>query len=122
MKKVHIVIILSALLLGVAFITCPSADDHREALKNAISAATQEEISTGEENQSLSSMLGTFLSDGLTSILTNNMLQVQKYGIFSLGRISGHDDIITVGVFNYVFTPSKNTIREKLRDFTEFDD
>ena len=89
-----------ALLIGIAclstlIITCPSAENHREAIKTVCNESLQ------ESDNLLVSMLGSYLLD----TIAQEMISTHNYFIFSTGSI-GYDDeshLASIGILWHVF-------------------
>jgi len=99
------------------FVTCPKENDHKEAICLAINKAVDEKL--GESSLSLS---GLFTYGGKLAIkkgaelFIDSTIEVESYGLLSIGRYTfdGHNNVISVGMFNHVFTMSKDDILEEV--------
>jgi len=117
MKKSGLTIIIFVLLGLVMFVTCPKENDHKEAICLAINKAVDEKL--GESSLSLS---GLFTYGGKLAIkkgaelFIDSTIEVESYGLLSIGRYTfdGHNNVISVGMFNHVFTMSKDDILEEV--------
>ncbi len=104
----------------VLIITCPTADDHKEAIKNAVKEAASREINTyAGESGNLGFLVDTFSSglvSGLTSLALEGFLTVDKYFVCSVGRINygGEQKVVSVGMLNYVYTFSADDLTEAM--------
>ncbi len=110
-------------LLGVLLvfaITCPTADDHKEAIKNAIKEATSKEIKNfadqAEGLGAFADMLGAGLVSGIANVALEGFLTVDKYIVFSVGKINydGEQRVVSVGALNYVYTFSADDLSEAM--------
>lgn len=93
--------ILALLIILVA--TCPKSDTHKQKVAESISTAiNQEAFQKSAEIGALSA----FLVPNMTKYLTDNLLTVKDYVIFSVGKVYDSEKwhIVSVGVFNHVFT------------------
>lgn len=104
--------IIALLIIMVA--TCPKSDAHKQKVAESISAAiNQEAFSKSAEIGALSA----FLVPNVTKYLTENLLTVKDYVIFSVGKVYDSEKwhIVSIGVFNHVFTTfSEDDVRTVL--------
>lgn len=83
--------------------TCPKSDAHKQKVsEHIIAAINQEAFSMSTEIGALS----TFLFPNVTKYLTDNLLTINDYIIFSIGRVYDSEEwhIVSIGLFNHVFT------------------
>jgi hypothetical protein len=95
------IVLLFLILLGV---TCPSQADHERALKKAIREQIDDTI---DKDNKLVSTLEFFLADGLIGLYTSDALHVEKYLVFSIGKLQtpeGESKTVTIGILSHVFT------------------
>lgn len=123
MKKIIALIILIGIVL-LAAITCPDAEAHKNAIVNVMSDTVDDKISeelNGDDG-------GNIISNGLASIgsmfagkiidsVVDSKLHVDNYVVFSLGKIhwEQEDKVVSVGVFNQIYTFSQEDIQKVLR-------
>ena len=117
MKKSGLTIIIIVLLGLVMFVTCPKENDHKEAICLAINKAVDEKL--GESSLSLSGLLnygGKLAIKKGAELFIDSTVEVESYGLLSIGRYTfdGHNNVISVGMFNHVFTMSKDDILEEI--------
>ena len=117
MNKTALSIIIIVVLGLVMFVTCPKKNDHRDAICLAINKAVDEKF--GESSLSLSGLLnygGKFAIKKAAQLFVESTVEVDNYGLLSIGRyvFNGNNNVISVGMFNHVFTMSKDDILEKM--------
>ena len=118
LKKSGLSIIIIVLLGLVMFVTCPKENDHKNAICLAINKAVDEKLG----DNSLFSLTGIVNFAGKwvikkgANVFIDSYVEVDSYGLLSVGRYTfeGHNDVISVGMFNHVFTMSKDDILEEL--------
>lgn len=117
MKRKGIVIslgIIVALLLAL-ILTCPKADDHREAVRAELGTSLSD---TFNENgmDSFAPLVQSIILPAAT-----NMVTVSNYTVCSVGRFEwkGKSHVVSVGVLGHVYVLSDGKdLSSKLKDFT----
>ena len=120
MKKIFaLVITLFAILLMV--LTCPDKKAHTEAIRSAVSGYVNETLSQRQEDGIVMGFLGSLFVSKVAEVYLDNSLEVSNYLLFSVGRITfdGTTRVVSVGVFNHVFTSDKDDIRQALQKADE---
>lgn len=118
MKKSTISIIVIAVIGLVMLATCPKENDHKDAICLAINEAVDEKI--GDGGFSLEGLVkygAKYTIKEAAELFIDSNVEVQSYGLVSIGRytFNGHNDIISVGMFNHVFTMSKDDVLEEVK-------
>ena len=115
MKKLLILILISAVL---AVLTCPQKKAHKDALMTLVDTAIDAELNKDAETEVEKgfAMLSSWLGSGIAEIVLDKKLEVENYFVCSIGRIrfDGKDNIVSVGIFNHVFTKDKDELKEEL--------
>ena len=117
-KTLSIIIIIAIALVGV--MTCPQKEAHKDAIMKLVDSALDSELykraSTEEEKGY--AMIGSFLGSGIAELFLENKLLVDNYFVCSVGRIvfEGEERIVSVGLFNHVFTEDEDAMKERLKD------
>ena len=119
------VVLLLALAVGL-FATCPKETDHRLAVMRLFSEVLQDKVQdrVGESqagkwlkaagidlgNSQLLEAAGNMSS----GVMVNNMLRVDDYYLFSVGKLraNGREYVVSVGLLNHVFTPSREMVSD----------
>lgn len=117
-KKVNwgvwaIVAVLVVILMAV---TCPSQDDHRDAVAKVCHEYINSRI---DDPENPFEMFGPFLANGVIDIGVKKMVTSEKYLIFSIGtlnKLDGTKENVSFGVFGHVFTFNKKHLVERLDD------
>ncbi len=123
MKKIIALIILIGIVL-LAAITCPDAEAHKNAIVNVMSDTVDdkisEELSSGDSNIISAGLasIGSMLAGKLIESAVDTKLHVDNYVVFSLGKIhwEQEDKVVSVGVFNRIYTFSQEDIQKVLRE------
>ena len=105
-------------VLGVALIaTCPNRDAHREAVKSVLSAAINAEMDQSGIEETTAA-IGTMLAVSAIDSYLNSNLVVRDRTFYNVGVVSyeGEFHMISVGVFNHVFTISEDDARQFIKD------
>jgi len=97
--------------------TCPKDQDHKDAICLAINKAVDEKI--GDSSLSFSGVIkygSKFAIKQGASLFVDSNVTVENYGVLSIGRYTfgGRNSVISVGLFNHVFTMSKDDILREL--------
>ena len=117
MNKSVLSIIVVILLGLVMFVTCPKENDHKDAICLAFNKAVDEKL--GESSLSLEGAVnfaGKWVIKQGANLFINSYVEVENYGLVSIGRytFNGHNKVISVGMFNHIFTISKDDILEEI--------
>lgn len=123
MRKGCAVFILVLVALMVAmFVSCPKAQDHRLALRTLYGEVVKAKvdqtgvskwleasgIDLGDDKEWLVQMAGNATS----GYVLDNLVLVDDYLLFSVGKLKIGSDtyVVSVGLFNHVFTPDKEMV------------
>ena len=107
-----IIFVLVLILLGA---TCPSHEDHQQAVKNAYHEYIAEEL--GEEDDEVA-LMGTAFASNILDFFLSDRITVNKYLVFSLGKmqhLDGSSETISFGILGHVFTIDKADIKERIK-------
>ena len=96
---------------------CPKEKDHKDAICLAINQAVDEKF--GESSLSISGIINygsKFALKKVAWLFIDSNVTVDNYGLLSIGRYTfdSKNSIISVGLFNQVFTISKDDILEEI--------
>ncbi len=124
-KKSHGCLI-AFLVLAFAFLvlcfTCPTKEDHKQALANVVTQtmndATKQIDNTsdfGDIGQAFATMFLSTIERTIQSSI-DNLLQVENYGVCSIGKINfgGQEKIVSVGILTHIFTFDKGDIEREI--------
>ncbi len=110
MKNVLLAILILVVVAAAAVVTCPDKEAHKEALKNVVNEVVFDEMAGEPADLAL---LGSSIVSGLSGFVLNSALEVENHFVYSIGVFNyGESQVVSVGVFNHVFTPSKEKVRE----------
>lgn len=115
MKKSTIIALIAAIVAaGVAVVTCPDRQDHKDAIMSVVNEDINE--SSGDDGLA---MFFSSIGSGIASRLIDNRLNVKNTFFFSIGEFQlpdGTTKNISFGIFGHVFTASKENLDEILED------
>ncbi len=94
--------------LGIAVIailmaiTCPGKAEHKQAVINQINKL----VSSQDENDGLMGTFNSLLMSGIANVAIDQVLQVDSYVFFSVGKIhiGNTEKMVSVGLLDHVFT------------------
>ena len=98
--------VLGAVIL-VFWVSNPDEQQHKAAITSVIEQATD-----GPKEEGIG-RLKEAVRNKVVSIITNEKLDVQSYGVFSIGRLENADGdkhLISIGVLGHVFTPGEGKL------------
>lgn len=113
-KGLIVALALVGLIVAMA-LTCPNKDAHRDAIADLLVTTFNE--STEDDWAFLENLLG----GKLFKVALDGALSVDDRFIFNVGRITYGDNtaILSIGIFNHVFTISKNQLRKRIAENEE---
>ena len=123
-KKLGWIVALAVIiaLLGIAVVTCPDKQAHKDAILAVINEKLNENIqkNTKDGDESLA-ILGASLGTSITGWILDSGLSVDNRFIYSVGKFNTGKEIkqVSVGVFGHVFTFSKKDVDKVLKELTE---
>ena len=116
MKK--LIIIFIVLLIAVLMVqTRPDKEKHKEAMMKAINEYVDEEAKERLGDNVLAK-IGRGVVVKTAETVLNSKLKENNYYLFNTTsvRLKGKDNILSVGLFGYVYTFDKEMIQEKLEE------
>jgi hypothetical protein len=119
MKQKQIILIVIGFLLVALMATNPSTAEHKEAVKEKVSAAFENNNTNGNAFQKLGEQLGQTIG----MVLIDKMIKRDNYLLFSLTKSNYIDNdkkekIVGFGILGkvYLFDKFSNNISEKIED------
>lgn len=114
MKKLFKILLVVLIIGGVAVISCPDKQAHKDAITSVINEAVQDELGVNPEEDSLGILKG--LANIGAGIYLDSKFDVKNYFLFSVGTIlhGAENDVVSLGVFGHVFTFDKEDVKEML--------
>lgn len=111
-----IAIITFFALVVIASVTCPDKERHTNALSDKVSSIIADET---RDDDSGMAQLGMLLGNAVSGAMIKNLVSVEDYFLFSLGKVYSGDEehIVSFGIFGHVFTASKEAIKEEIKAF-----
>lgn len=119
MKKTIIIALASVIVLaGVAIVTCPDKQDHKDAIMAVVNEKINDSmgVSSSPEEDGIA-LIFSSIGSGIVGRLIDNRLNVRNNFVFSVGEIQltdGRTERLSVGVFGHVFTMSKEDLDKAL--------
>ena len=117
-----IVLAVIIALLGIAVVTCPDKQAHKDAILAVINEKLNENIQKNAKdgNDGLA-ILGASIGTSITGWILDSGLSVDNRFIYSVGKFNTGKEIkqVSVGVFGHVFTFSKKDVDKVLKELTE---
>lgn len=115
-----IVFIVAIGVIGT--MTCPEKKKHVEKLSSvAVEAAVDEADEWGVAGMFAEGALNKVADMGYVEQAIDELLVVEDYGAFSLGKVSyrGEDYVVSLGLFGMVFTITSDMVEDKFENFLE---
>ena len=114
--------IVAVALLGIAVVTCPDKQAHKDAILSDINEKLNENIqkNTKDGDEGLA-VLGASLGTSISGWILDSGLTVDNKFVYSVGKFNTGKEIkkVSVGVFGHVFTFSKEDVDKILKELTE---
>lgn len=114
MKKFFKALVVILIIGGVAVISCPDKQAHKDAITTVINEAVHDELGINAEDDSLGILSG--LANIGAGIYLDTKFDVKNYFLFSVGTIlhGAENDVVSLGVFGHVFTFDKEDVKQLL--------
>lgn len=114
MKKFFKALLVILIIGGVAVISCPDKQAHKDAITTVINEAVHDELGINAEDDSLGILSG--LANIGAGIYLDTKFDVKNYFLFSVGTIlhGAEKDVVSLGVFGHVFTFDKEDVKQVL--------
>lgn len=115
MKKLTFLVIILAILAGVAFFTCPTEQQHKDAIRTALVERAKERVS--QKSGFLGKVVGSLLSVDVVEQTVDAVIGVSidyhNHYVYSTTTYSLKDnEVITIGLFGVVLpAPSLDDIQ-----------
>lgn len=111
---VVLLVALAAALVGLVA-TCPTADDHREAITKEINRVVEHAAEKSGGGDAWG-MIGSMITKNIVGVVVDNMIEVDNYGVCSVGSITfkGKKKQVSFGILGHVFTFDADDIERAL--------
>jgi len=108
-KKLYVALGIMAAIVALLVATCPSRQSHSEAVKDVLREAVEQQ--KGVEHNEWT-VVRAFFASTLVNAAVDNMLEVDNYGVCSIGRahVGGKTKTLSFGILGHVFTFSVDDI------------
>lgn len=123
MKNILLLIVVVLACAGAAM-TVPDEDAHRKALLEAANSYVNDKVDDAVGTTGIGGTLGKGLKAvkqavgaPAASLLLKQYLEVENYGLISIGKLKKGDEktMVSVGIYGKVFTPNTEQIDEALK-------
>lgn len=117
MKKfLFLIVVLAAIAVGL-MMTCPDRDAHHEAIKSVVSKVVNSEMNNNSIDGALAS-IGTAVAIEAVDAYLKSSLIIRDHTFYNIGVVNHEDEfrMVSVGVFNHVFTISEDDARELIKE------
>jgi len=114
MKKFIVLLFALAIIAGIAVITCPEKEAHKDAILLVVNEYVAEEANFENDDEGFEALMNV-LSNGVTKLILNNILIVENHFLYSEGYLSSPEDgskRVSFGIFGHVFTVNKKQLKE----------
>lgn len=117
MKKFLFLIVLLVAVGLTLMATCPEREAHMEAVKSVTTSVVNSEMDQSGIDGAIAS-IGTALGVNVVDAYLKNNLVIRDHTFYNVGTINyeGEPRIISVGIFNHVFTIDEETAREYIKE------
>lgn len=122
-KGCALTIVLLVGILVAMFIFCPSEAQHKAVISKEFGAAINERFGITKNDNSIMSSVFSIIGQTTVGIgsdfSVNQMVKVDNYYLFSIGRINiaGKEHIVSIGILNHVFAPDKDDIIMVMKEY-----
>ncbi|MBR2775921.1 MAG: hypothetical protein IKD75_02230 [Prevotella sp.] len=119
MKKILFLIVFLAAVAIALVATCPDREAHLEAIQSVVSAVINSEIIEQKMDDDVAS-IGSMLAGSAIKTYLNSSLIIRDRTFYNVGVINydGEMRMVSVGIFNHVFTIDEDTARQLMKDKT----
>ena len=114
MKKILIAVCAIILVAGIAVVTCPQKDAHKDAILLVLNEYLAEEAKVDEQDEEVQALMLLF-GNGVTKLVVDNLLVVKNHFLYSEGYITYPETgskRVSLGVFGHVFTFNKKQLKD----------
>lgn len=111
---------VAAVAFFILLMTCPGADKHREAVSREVSeavASASDELDTGNAAlDMLGGMFGSVITTQIVDAMVGQMVSVDDYFIFSIGKLhyGAEEKTVSFGILGHVFTFDSADLRKAI--------
>lgn len=121
MKKALIALLVILAVAGIAVVTCPDKQAHKDAIMAVVNEKIGDELGTPDnENADTYELLAGIASIGshVGSWLLDGNLTVKNNFVYSVGQLTykGEAHKVSFGMFGHVFTFSKEDLDKALKE------
>lgn len=117
---IGLILVLAAMAIGL-MATCPTEQDHREAITKEMNRFIKE--STDNQGDAWG-IIGNIISQKIVGVVVDNLIEVDNYGVCSVGSITfkGKTHRVSFGILGHVFTFDADDIQRALENGSDASD
>ena len=117
---IGLILVLAAMAIGL-MATCPTEQDHREAITKEMNRFIKE--STDNQGDAWG-IIGNIISQKIVGVVVDNLIEVDNYGVCSVGSITfkGKTHRVSFGILGHVFTFDTDDIQRALENGSDASD
>ena len=104
-------------IVGIAIISCPDRQSHKEAITAMVNEVITESSTIDEEDADLA-LLGMSLAQGVSNWVLDGGLTVKNHFVCSIGKFNtgSEEKLVSFGIFGHVFTFGKEALAKNLNE------
>ena len=119
MKKFWISLLVIVIIGGVAVVTCPDKDAHKDAIQAVLNEKMADKLGVSDQNsEGVNGILNGIATVGshVNNWLLDSNLTVKNNFIYSVGYLNanGEKEKVSFGIFGHVFTFDKDDLDKTL--------
>lgn len=105
-KRAAIWLAVVAAVFFLLLITCPGTDKHCRAVSDEVAEAITQKVGGDNSGDSFAGMFGSMLATRFVDAIVGQMVTVDDYYIFSVGKVrfAGKEKAVSFGILGHVFT------------------
>lgn len=112
-KKLWIVIGILVLVVVLMIVTCPDKEDHKDAVTSELKEVVRSQT---DFDADMMGLVGNMFTNGIVDIVVDNTLDVDNYGVCSVGRMSlgANTKTVSFGLLGHVFTFDAKDVEQQI--------
>ena len=117
MKKLGITLLVILAVCGVAVISCPDRQAHKDAIMSVLNEKINDSVKTSDQESAGWGVLFGSIGSTIADFYVDKRLLVKNNFLWSVGEIqdlNGDIRLVSIGVFGHVFTAKKEDLDKAL--------
>lgn len=113
-RKTFVTLSILAVVLILLVATCPGKEKHWDAVSDELREVVDD--SAKQFGGGLMGMFSATFSYGVINMMVKNLVDVESYGICSVGRVrhDGKTETVSVGILGHIFTFDADDVKKKM--------